>query len=80
MTSYALYDLRNYGWLIMAIGRYLFFLGRVEEALDWFYRARDIFDKQDLIEELAHTYTDLGTAMRVLDQVEFIQNSFKSLP
>lgn len=67
-ASLALADSRNYAWLQMSIGRRLFFTGAVEEAVEWFRRAAEIFDSRDLLNELAYAFTDLGTAYRVLDR------------
>jgi tetratricopeptide (TPR) repeat protein len=67
-AALALGDDRNYAWLLMNIGRHLFFLSRVEEAIEWLKRAAAILDARDLLNELAYTYTDLGTSCRIIDQ------------
>ena len=67
-AALALGDARNYAWLLMNIGRHLFFLSRVEEAIGWLKRAATILDSRDLLDELAYAYTDLGTSCRILDQ------------
>ena len=64
----ALGDARDYGWMLVNIGRHLFFLGRVDEAITWLSRAAEIFDSRDLLSELAYAYTDLGTSYRILDR------------
>ena len=61
-------DTRNYAWLLINIGRHLFFLSRVEEAIVWLKRAAAILDSRDLLDELAYACTDLGTSYRILDQ------------
>ena len=61
-------DMRDYAWFLMNIGRQMFFMGRLQEAVAWFERARAIFDQRDLLAELAYVHTDLGTTYRVLDE------------
>ncbi len=68
VASLALADLRDYAWFQMNIGRQLFFTGAVEEAIQWFDRARIIFDERDLLRELAYVLTDLGTSYRVINE------------
>ena len=68
VASLALADLRDYAWFQMNIGRQLFFTGAVEEAIQWFDRARIIFDERDLLRELAYVLTDLGTSYRVVHE------------
>ena len=68
LATFALKDVSDYAWLQANIGRQLFFVGRVEEAILWLERARNIFDDQDILAELAYVYTDLGTSTRILDQ------------
>ena len=68
VASLALADARDFGWLVMNIGRQRFFTGQVEDAMVWFKRAVDIFDTRDLLGELAYALTDLGTSLRVLDR------------
>ncbi len=68
MAALALNDLRSYAWCLMNIGRQLFFLGRLPEAIQWLDRARPIFDQRDLLTDLANVHTDLGTTYRVLDE------------
>lgn len=67
-ASLALGDLRNYAWLLVNIGRHLFFMSRVEEAVEWLKRGAAILDRGDQLDELAYAYTDLGTSSRILDQ------------
>ena len=68
LASAALSDLSDYAWLQANIGRQLFFANRVTEAIQWFERARDIFDRHDLLDELAYVFTDLGTSYRILNR------------
>jgi tetratricopeptide (TPR) repeat protein len=68
VAALALADVRDYGWLVMNIGRQRFFTGQVEDAIAWFKRAEAIFDTRDLLAELAYALTDLGTSLRVLDR------------
>ncbi|MCB0113308.1 MAG: tetratricopeptide repeat protein [Caldilineaceae bacterium] len=68
VASLALGDMRDYGWLLANIGRQLFFTGEVEAAIDWLRRALAIFDRGDMMTELAYVHTDLGTSLRVLDE------------
>ncbi len=68
VASFALGDLREFGWLLANMGRQCFFTGDVEAALNWLERAARIFDAKDMIPELAHVHTDLGTCYRVLDE------------
>ncbi len=68
VAAAALADQRSYAWFLMSIGRQFFFMGMVERAVDWFERARAIFDPRDLLTELAYVHTDLGTSLRLLDQ------------
>jgi tetratricopeptide (TPR) repeat protein len=68
VASLALADARDYAWLQMSMGRQLFFLGQVQEAIAWFQRAAEIFDTRDLLSELAYAFTDLGTSYRILDR------------
>jgi len=68
LSALALQDIRNYAWLLMNIGRQMFFLDRLPEAITWFERAQPIFDERDLLSELAYVFTDLGTSYRVLDE------------
>jgi tetratricopeptide (TPR) repeat protein len=68
IASFAMGDLRDYGWLLANIGRQLFFTGEVEAAYDWLQRAQKIFYSRDLLSELAYVHTDLGTSLRVLDE------------
>ncbi|MEZ4710913.1 MAG: tetratricopeptide repeat protein [Caldilineaceae bacterium] len=39
VASLALNDMRNYAWLLLSIGRHLFFKNEVEEAVPWLERA-----------------------------------------
>ncbi|MCB0080563.1 MAG: tetratricopeptide repeat protein, partial [Caldilineaceae bacterium] len=68
VAALALSDMRNYAWLLMSIGRYLFFKNEVEEAVPWLDRARTIFDERDLLRDLIYVYTDLGTSLRILNK------------
>ncbi|MBW7882805.1 MAG: tetratricopeptide repeat protein [Caldilineaceae bacterium] len=68
VAALAIQDIRNYAWFAMNIGRQLFFMGRVQEAVEWLERARPIFDERDLLSELAYVHTDLGTSYRILDE------------
>lgn len=68
VATATLADPRDYGWFLMSIGRHFFVMGEVERAIEWFERARAIFDPRDLIQELAYVLTDLGTSYRLLDQ------------
>ncbi|MEX1019238.1 MAG: tetratricopeptide repeat protein [Litorilinea sp.] len=67
-ASLALADMRDYAWLQMNIGRQLFFVGQVDDAIRWLQRAAQVFDSRDLLTELAYAYTDLGTSYRVIDR------------
>ena len=78
VAALALDDIRSYAWCLMNIGRQLFFLGRLQEAIQWFDRARPIFDQRDLLAELANVYTDLGTTYRVLDEPRQALDTFGS--
>ena len=83
VASLALGDLRDYGWLLANIGRQLFFTGEVEAAIDWLRRALKIFDRGDMMTELAYVHTDLGTSLRVLDEprqaLEHFWGAFESV-
>lgn len=68
LAALALQDLRSYASLLMNIGRQMFFLGRLTEAIQWFEKAQPIFDERDLLQDLAYVLTDLGTTYRILDQ------------
>ncbi len=46
----------------------MFFISRVEEAVEWLKRGAAILDRGDQLDELAYAYTDLGTSWRILDQ------------
>lgn len=76
VAARSLDDMRTYAWCLMNIGRQMFFLGRLAEAVQWLERARPIFDERDLLSELAYVYTDLGTTYRVLDQPRRALDSF----
>jgi tetratricopeptide (TPR) repeat protein len=78
LASLAMGDMRNYAWLLMNVGRQMFFLGRLQEAVTWLDRARPIFDQRDLLSDLAYLYTDLGTTYRVLDEPRRALDSFKA--
>ncbi|MFZ1755298.1 MAG: tetratricopeptide repeat protein [Caldilineaceae bacterium] len=68
VASFALDDIRDFGWLLTNIGRQLFFSGEVEAAIEWLERALHIFDEKDMLMEMAYVHTDLGTSLRVLDE------------
>lgn len=76
LAAMTLQDMRNYAWFVMNIGRQMFFLGRLPEAITWLERARPIFDQRDLMSELAYVYTDLGTTYRVMDEPRRALDSF----
>jgi tetratricopeptide (TPR) repeat protein len=78
LAALAMGDMRNYAWFLMNIGRQMFFLGRLQEAITWLDRARPIFDQRDLLSDLAYLYTDLGTTYRVLDEPRRALDSFKA--
>jgi tetratricopeptide (TPR) repeat protein len=78
LAALAMGDMRNYAWLLMNIGRQMFFLGRLQEAVTWLDRARPIFDQRDLLSDLAYVYTDLGTTYRVLDEPRRALDSFRA--
>lgn len=78
VATLALADQRNYGWFLLNLGRQCFFMGRVEEAIGWFERARTIFDQRDLLAELAYVHTDLGTSLRVLERVRPALDNFQA--
>ncbi len=68
VAALTLADYREYGWFLLNIGRQFFFMGEIERSIGWFERAKEIFDPRDLLSELAYACTDLGTALRLLDQ------------
>lgn len=68
VASLALYDSRNYGWLLLSMGRQEFFRNQVASGLVWMNRARKIFESNDLLEELIYAHTDIGTSMRILNE------------
>ena len=78
LAALALADLRNYGSLLMNIGRQLFFRGMVEEAIRWLERAERIFDPRDLLTELSNVLTDLGTSYRVLKEERRARDYFQA--
>ena len=78
LSALAMGDMRNYAWLLMNIGRQMFFLGRLPEAIVWLDRARPIFDQRDPLSDLAYLYTDLGTTYRVLDEPRRALDCFKA--
>jgi tetratricopeptide (TPR) repeat protein len=67
VAAMALGDMRSYGWVLLSIGRQLFFMDEVQEAVKWMERALPVFDQRDQLAELAYVLTDLGTAYRILD-------------
>lgn len=78
VASLALADMRDYAWLQMNIGRQLFFVGRVDEGIQWLQRAATVFDSRDLLAELAYALTDLGTSYRVIDRPRQALNYFRA--
>lgn len=76
VASMALEDMPSYGWLLMNMGRQLYFQGQVEVACQWLERALAIFRQRDLLVEQAYAYTDLGTACRARDQAELALQHF----
>lgn len=68
VAALGLSDLRDYGWLLMNIGRQRFFTGELPEAVGWLEQAQQIFDERDLLMELAYVLTDLGTSYRVRNE------------
>lgn len=68
VASLALWDMRNYGWILLSMGRQLFFQNNLETAIHWFERARVVFDERDLLDELVYVHTDIGTTLRILDR------------
>jgi tetratricopeptide (TPR) repeat protein len=68
VAALGLSDLRDYGGLLMNIGRQLFFTGELTEAIGWLEQAQKIFDERDLLMELAYVLTDLGTSYRVRNE------------
>lgn len=76
VAALALADQRNYGWFLMNLGRQHFFMGKIQEAITWFERARAIFDPRDLLMELAYVHTDLGTSLRLLEKVRPALDNF----
>lgn len=69
LSSLALEDLLNYAWLLMNIGRQLFFQGEVQQAVGFLERSLTLFEDQDLLQNQAFAHTDLGTARRILNQL-----------
>ena len=69
LCSLALEDVISYAWLLMNIGRQLFFQGEVEQAVGFLDRALTLFQEQDSILNQAFAHTDLGTARRILNQL-----------
>ncbi len=76
LASIALRDYADYAWLLTNIGRQLFFNNRVDEAVEWLERARQILDAQDRVVELSYVFTDLGTSARILDRQREALNHF----
>jgi len=68
VAALAIHNMRDYAWFLTNIGRQFFFMGRVEEGVEWLDYAVPIFDERDLLADLAHVYTDLGTSYRILDE------------
>ena len=68
VAALAIHNMRDYAWFLTNIGRQFFFMGRVEEGVAWLAQAVPIFDERDLLADLAHVYTDLGTSSRILDE------------
>ena len=68
VAAIALGDIGDFGWLLANIGRQRFFIGEVEDAIEWLRRALRIFDERDMLMAMAYGHTDLGTSYRVLDE------------
>ena len=68
VAAQATQNMRDYAWFLTNIGRQFFFLGRVEEGIEWLNRAVPIFDERDILADLAYVFTDLGTSYRILDE------------
>lgn len=79
VASLALWDMRNYGWLLLSMGRQLFFQNELEAAVRWFERARVVFDERDLLDELVYVHTDLGTTLRILDRPQQAMEHFNAV-
>lgn len=79
VASLALWDMRNYGWLLMSMGRQLFFNNQLEAALIWFERARAIFDERDLLADLIYVHTDIATTLRILDKPQQALEHFNAV-
>jgi tetratricopeptide (TPR) repeat protein len=79
VASLALWDMRNYGWLLMSMGRQLFFNNQLDAATGWFARARAIFDERDLLAELIYVHTDIATTLRILDKPQQALEHFKAV-
>ena len=78
VAAAALQDIRSYAWFLMNIGRQMFFLGRLAEAIQYMKRAQPIFDQRDLLSDLAYVFTDLGTPYRVMDEPRRALDHFAS--
>ena len=78
MAAAALQDMRSYAWFLMNMGRQMFFLGRLVEAIQYMKRAQPIFDQRDLLSDLAYVFTDLGTTYRVMDEPRRALEHFSS--
>ncbi|MEM7134687.1 MAG: tetratricopeptide repeat protein [Chloroflexota bacterium] len=74
----SLRDMRNYGWLLLSMGRQAFFRSQVEDALQWLTRAERLFEAHDFLEELIYAHTDIGTSLRILDKPRQALNHFNA--
>lgn len=79
VASLALWDMRNYGWLLLSMGRQLFFQNELETAIQWLERARVVFDERDLLDELVYVHTDIGTTLRILDRPQQALEHFNAV-
>lgn len=78
VAAAALQDMRSYAWFLMNMGRQMFFLGRLADAIQYMKRAQPIFDQRDLLSDLAYVFTDLGTTYRVMDEPRRALDHFAS--
>lgn len=76
-SSLAMDDVQSYGRLLLSIGRQRFFTNQLDDALAWMERARAMFEKHDLLEELIYAYTDIATTQRVLDHPRRALSNFR---
>jgi tetratricopeptide (TPR) repeat protein len=78
VAAAALQDMRSYAWFLVNMGRQMFFLGRLAEAIQYMKRAQPILDQRDLLGDLAYVFTDLGTTYRVMDEPRRALEHFSS--